>query len=321
MFQVVEGSCVHYIYDKAIPCKAGDIHIVRPNVPHGFFLSEDGQTPIVNQLVFHGNDWFYGEVADVDSPRFCYGIFENHLKTVCARLDGATGAEIERLYNRIETELAEKPSEWREAVRICLTQLLVSVKRYIGTCIKSDSPVITPQWEVVNSAIKIIKEHYSESNLTLKTISEKLYVSESHLSRLFKGVTGENISDYLRDVRIENVCRLLCETDLKVEDIVLSCGMLNLPSFYRNFYERMNMTPRLYRKLNAKELGEDERRTKLLEKISDNLQKGKAKTVTELVQKALDNGVDPEQILNESLIAGMNTVGERFKNNEIYVPE
>ena len=55
--------------------------------------------------------------------------------------------------------------------------------------------------------------------------------------------------------------------------------------------------------------------------ISDNLQKGKAKIVAELVQKALDEGVAADAILNEGLLAGMNVIGEKFKNNAVYVPE
>ena len=59
----------------------------------------------------------------------------------------------------------------------------------------------------------------------------------------------------------------------------------------------------------------------IIKDISENLQKGKAKIVKELVQQAIDEGANPEQILNEGLLAGMNIVGEKFKNNEIYVPE
>ena len=55
--------------------------------------------------------------------------------------------------------------------------------------------------------------------------------------------------------------------------------------------------------------------------ISENLQKGKAKIVKELVQKAIDEGTPVTQILEEGLIAGMSVIGEKFKNNEIYVPE
>ncbi len=55
--------------------------------------------------------------------------------------------------------------------------------------------------------------------------------------------------------------------------------------------------------------------------ISENLQKGKAKIVKELVQKAVDDGLPAAQILGEGLLSGMNVIGEKFKNNEVYVPE
>ena len=59
----------------------------------------------------------------------------------------------------------------------------------------------------------------------------------------------------------------------------------------------------------------------ILNEISENLQRGKAKIVKELVAQAVEEGISPEIILNEGLLAGMNVVGEKFKNNEIYVPE
>ncbi|MBP3323371.1 MAG: corrinoid protein [Clostridia bacterium] len=55
--------------------------------------------------------------------------------------------------------------------------------------------------------------------------------------------------------------------------------------------------------------------------ISLALQKGKRAQVQELVKKALEEGVSAKAILNEGLIAGMSEVGEKFKNNEVYVPE
>lgn len=58
-----------------------------------------------------------------------------------------------------------------------------------------------------------------------------------------------------------------------------------------------------------------------LSAISENLQKGKANVVKELVQAALDDGVAAEKILEEGLLCGMDIIGTKFKNNEIYVPE
>lgn len=59
----------------------------------------------------------------------------------------------------------------------------------------------------------------------------------------------------------------------------------------------------------------------ILTEISENLQRGKAKVVKELVQQAIDQGIPARQILEEGLLSGMNIVGEKFKANEVFVPE
>ena len=58
----------------------------------------------------------------------------------------------------------------------------------------------------------------------------------------------------------------------------------------------------------------------LLMEISENLQ-GRAKVVKELVQKAIDEGMDANTILEEGLLHGMGIIGGKFKNNEVYVPD
>ncbi len=59
----------------------------------------------------------------------------------------------------------------------------------------------------------------------------------------------------------------------------------------------------------------------ILNEISENLQKGKSKIVKELVGQAIEQGIPAAEILEKGLMAGMNVVGEKFKNNQVYVPE
>lgn len=66
---------------------------------------------------------------------------------------------------------------------------------------------------------------------------------------------------------------------------------------------------------------QEEHQMGIVQEISEFLQKGRAKNVKALVQQALDEGVDPKEILNEGLLAGMSIVGAKFKTNEIFVPE
>jgi len=61
--------------------------------------------------------------------------------------------------------------------------------------------------------------------------------------------------------------------------------------------------------------------TNTFNEISELLQKGKAKDIVGVVEKALNEGAAPADILEKGLISGMNIVGGKFKNGEIFVPE
>ena len=58
-----------------------------------------------------------------------------------------------------------------------------------------------------------------------------------------------------------------------------------------------------------------------IEAVSKAVQGGKSKKIGELVKQALDAGCEPADILNKGMIDAMSAVGEKFKNNEIFVPE
>jgi len=59
----------------------------------------------------------------------------------------------------------------------------------------------------------------------------------------------------------------------------------------------------------------------IIQEISTLLQQGRAPKVKELVQQAIDDGISPKEILEEGLLSGMGIIGEKFKNNEVFVPE
>ena len=59
----------------------------------------------------------------------------------------------------------------------------------------------------------------------------------------------------------------------------------------------------------------------ILNEISENLQIGKAKIVKELVNQAIAEGNSAETILKEGLLKGMGIIGEKFKKDEVYVPD
>lgn len=57
------------------------------------------------------------------------------------------------------------------------------------------------------------------------------------------------------------------------------------------------------------------------EDLSQSVVCGKESQVKEQVEAMIESGIDPIEIINQGLIAGMNIVGPRFKNGEMFVPE
>jgi 5-methyltetrahydrofolate--homocysteine methyltransferase len=61
--------------------------------------------------------------------------------------------------------------------------------------------------------------------------------------------------------------------------------------------------------------------SELLGKMAESLIAGKVDEVVDLTKEALDAGSGPQDILEQGLLAGMDVVGQRFKANEMFIPE
>ncbi|MBQ3489995.1 MAG: cobalamin-dependent protein [Clostridia bacterium] len=323
---VTEGNGFHRILNQTVPCKAGDLYIVSSNVPHAYFLSETKEPMTVRHLLFDPKDWFPPEIAAPGNPRFCYGVFNDNPVTAYAMMNTQTQKEMHDLFDSISEEIKEQKNEWRDAVQAYLTHFLIKISRYINGTIKKFPNAPTKEWNTVLSALRMMMERFDDPSLTLETISDSLYISKSHLSRLFKRLTGEIFSDSLRDIRMDRACRLLSESNMTVEEIMTHCGLRDMPSFYRNFNAYTKMTPHQYRlahsgKNSSESLKKEENQGLVIHEISENLQAGQSKQIKELILQALETGASAQKILKDGLLHGMNIVGEKFKNNEAFVPE
>jgi len=58
-----------------------------------------------------------------------------------------------------------------------------------------------------------------------------------------------------------------------------------------------------------------------LQAMADAVERGDQKAAVQATQAALDEGLEPETILNQGLIAGMSSIGVKFRNNEVFIPE
>lgn len=106
---------------------------------------------------------------------------------------------------------------------------------------------------IVNAAKEYIHQNYASSSLSLYEISDALSISSYYLSRIFTRHTGQNLSEYLLQFRMNQAQKLLRTTHLSTIEISAAVGYNN-PSYFRtSFKTYFGMTPRQYRMLQNKE--------------------------------------------------------------------
>ena len=94
----------------------------------------------------------------------------------------------------------------------------------------------------MDDAILYINEHYSE-DLTVASMSERLFMSYSYFSRNFKRVTGRCFKDFLNITRINNAEMKLRSTSKSVTQIAMECGYNNIAYFSAMYKKLKGISP------------------------------------------------------------------------------
>lgn len=182
--------------------------------------------------------------ADFLPPQYVKTISNEILTTYIHRLWRYTlDTEEQRSVGVIGLQLGENCEKYQELYRKvdeaqkCLSLLLR--KKRETNCYSQ------PIQEVMN----YVEAHYFEKIL-MENIAEKVHLSRTYISVLFKKETGEKFSDYLQRIRLENSCVLLKNTKLSMQEIAEKTGFFDSAHFSRAFKEHYKCSPIEYRKQN-----------------------------------------------------------------------
>lgn len=93
---------------------------------------------------------------------------------------------------------------------------------------------------------RYIDKHFSDCDLSLKTLSTELSYNPKYLSALFKTVFKIGVSDYLTTVRVQNACALMQQGFTEVKNIAFLCGFNDPLYFSKVFKAHLSVTPREY---------------------------------------------------------------------------
>ena len=94
----------------------------------------------------------------------------------------------------------------------------------------------------------IIAENISDSNLSPEQLASALGMSRTKLYRDIKGIDGQNLSDYVRNVRLEKAAQLLISSHMNVQEIMNEVGFVNSSHFTKIFKLKFEMTPTEYKR-------------------------------------------------------------------------
>lgn len=126
-----------------------------------------------------------------------------------------------------------------------LNDLATGEKRLLSTGLELRPP---DEGEIkrMDKALKYINDNINHK-LTLQQVSRAAGLAPAVFSRFFSKVTNKTFSRYVLELRINNACNYLQETDMSISEICYNVGFSNLSNFNRLFKKVKNMSPRAFR--------------------------------------------------------------------------
>ncbi len=101
--------------------------------------------------------------------------------------------------------------------------------------------------DLLSKILYFISENY-KTECKLEEASRYVGYDYSYISKFFKRMTGQSYKSYVNGLRIGEACRLLCETNMQIDEISEKCGFNTTRTFNREFLIVTGKTPREYRK-------------------------------------------------------------------------
>lgn len=151
-----------------------------------------------------------------------------------------SGGTILQILNKMQTEYENKKIGWQEIMRSYLIELIVLTARSVANAYTNDD-------DFLNRMLHLIDKRFSEK-LTLSDIASELNYSVPYLSLKFKEETGIGFKKMLEKKRIDEACRLLANSSMKIPEIAEMVGYTDVNFFYSVFKKHMGQTPFQMRK-------------------------------------------------------------------------
>ena len=227
MYFLMEGERCLVVDGEFYPVRAGDIFLIPPELEHRTLDSGAGGYCRLTANISANNipRQLTGDRVYFLSPS------ERSLKRLYSEAKEITDTALDSAYSSYA--------------------MLGSVMKMIAVILSESSgelptPVPSESLGRISEIVAYIDLHLTEK-ISLSDISEKFFISEFYLCRLFKEYTGHTILDYVTEKRIRKAKRKLAETDEKISSVARSTGFGSVSAFGSAFKRKCGLSAREYR--------------------------------------------------------------------------
>lgn len=248
---VSEGSGYHAVEDREYRVGQGDLFLINYDITHAFYRGERDEELVTYNLLFEPSflddsllpfhdfsslamSYLFRDVWDDDEP-----------PRADLRLTYEERREIEPLIGKIMHEYTNRPVGSQAVIRAHMIELIVKIMRGFQRKGASD-PVQGRNAAVIEAAVRHLDDRYYET-ISLDGLARKAFLSKNYFAGLFKETTGITVYQYVQQVRIEQACRLMAETDKPLAGIAREVGFSDYKAFYSAFRKQRGISPQEYR--------------------------------------------------------------------------
>ena len=138
--------------------------------------------------------------------------------------------------------IQERPSFIQSKMQLLFRLMLINLNETVLSE-KIDDTYDPTRYSIMYTIIQKIHENFTDTNFSMKMLSELVHYNADYLGRIFKNRMGRSIGDYITDQRIKYAVTLLVESNATVETVAYDCGFYSCRNFIRQFKARKRETP------------------------------------------------------------------------------
>ena len=94
--------------------------------------------------------------------------------------------------------------------------------------------------------MKVVTQHLDDSDFNVEMLTKEVGISRAQLHRKMKEMTGLPVSEFIRNIRLEQAVRLLEEQKINVTQVAYTVGFSNLAHFSTVFRKQFGVSPSEY---------------------------------------------------------------------------